>query len=82
MDLERFASLKARVESLRAERDQSVGAEKELKKRLKDEFGCATVAEARTLLHNLDDQIVVLERKYTKAMQILDKDWGKRLEKS
>jgi hypothetical protein len=76
--IERFQELKARVDGLRAERDQAVGALKELKKRLAKDFGCATVAEAKTKLKKLDEQIALLERKFSKAMQNLEEQDGNK----
>jgi hypothetical protein len=57
MDLDRYNQLTKRVEEMRRERDQIVGAKKELQARLEKEFGVKTLKEAKELLRKLDQQI-------------------------
>lgn len=71
--LERFQQLKQRADSLRGERDQAVGALKELKKRLRKEFGCLTVADAKKELQQLDRELEKLNAKFTAALKLVEK---------
>jgi chromosome segregation ATPase len=69
-----FTKLQKRMESLRAKRDQAMGALKAEKARLKEEFGFDSVEEARQFISNTTDTIQDLREKIDKQIEMLDTD--------
>ncbi|MFH0766604.1 MAG: hypothetical protein V1920_00745 [Bacillota bacterium] len=57
IDLQEFDKLKSKVENTRREVDRAEGALDEIKKRIKEEFGCETLAEAGKLEKKITDRI-------------------------
>lgn len=79
MSLSEYRARKRAVEKLRREADQSAGALDELLRRLKEEFDCASVEEARKELLRLSKEGQKLEAKYGKAWREFEEKWGEQL---
>lgn len=80
ISLDDFEAVKRKVESLRRKRDESIGALKQLKLRLKREFNCDTIAEAKELLDQLTQQEVELASRWSKQLAAFKKKWKSMLE--
>lgn len=70
-----YRRLKRSVEDAQREADRAQGALDQLMKRLKDEFKCTTLKEARTLLDELKGKAEKAEAAYTKAVTDYEKKW-------
>jgi len=80
IDLDEYKRLRARVDSLRRESDKAQGALEQLTGRLRDEFGCKTVAEAGRLLKRKEREAAEAELKFAAALEAFDDEWGGELE--
>ena len=67
--LKEYNQLKKEVEEDRAEADRAEGALAEIMKRLKDEFGCSTIAIAKKQQKKLKKQVEDIESEYDKAVK-------------
>jgi hypothetical protein len=70
-----FKELRRDVENARAEAERAKGAVEQLTKRLKDEFDCSNLKEAKALLETLQEDTVKAEREFTKALTEYRKKW-------
>lgn len=75
-----YQRLVRQVESLRQQRDKAEGALQQLLKRLKEEFGCKTLVEAKRKLKELEDEERVGYKAYQEAREEFDKKWKGKLE--
>ena len=73
--LDKYLSLKKRVESAQQEADQAEGAEKEVMKQIKDEFGCNTLNEAKRTLKQKRKQEADSKEKFDTAFEQFEEDW-------
>ena len=64
--LETFLALKKQVEKYQREADRAEGAYEQLSKRLREEFSCTSLEEAKTLLEKLEKE----EQKETREFSI------------
>jgi len=62
--LKEYTQLKKKVEEDRKEADRAEGALAEIMKRLKDEFGCSTIAAAKKKRKKLKKQAEEIEAEY------------------
>ena len=72
---EDYRRLKRNVEEAKSAADKAQGALDQLMKRLKDEFKCSSLKEARTLLEELKEKETEAEAAYTKAVAAYEKKW-------
>lgn len=79
--LDDYQALKRKVENLRREAHQAEGALKEIATRLKKEFGCDSIEEAKALLDKLLKKEIALARRVTKAKRAFEKKWKHVLDK-
>ena len=73
--LDKFLSLKKRVETAQQEADQAEGAEKEVMKQIKDEFGCNTLNDAKRMLKQKRKQESDSKSKFDDAFEKFEEDW-------
>lgn len=74
-----FARLKERVNDLRRQRDEAAGALREVRRRMKEEFGVDTRAAAEALRKKLAREAEALGKQLDSAMAEFAKKWGDRL---
>jgi len=75
-NLDRYLSLKKRVESAQQEADQAEGAEKEVMKQIKDEFGCNTLNDAKRTLKQERKKEADSKAKFDTAFEQFEEDWS------
>jgi len=73
--LDKYLALKRRVESAQQKADQADGAQKEIMKQLKREFGCDTLAEAKKKLKQLEKQELVSKKAFDDALAEFEEKW-------
>ena len=73
--LDKYLSLKKRVESAQQEADQAEGAEREVMNQIADEFGCDTLNEAKRMLKQKRKQEVDSKEKFDTAFDKFEEDW-------
>lgn len=78
--LSELAELKKEAEQARREADKAAGALEQLHQRLQDDFGCASVDEARKELVRLEKEEKALLRQYEKLRQEYTERWTTELE--
>jgi len=72
---EKYRRLKQEVENTKAEADRAQGALDQLLVRLKDEFDCKDLKEARTKLVELETKKEKAEIAFSKALTDYEKKW-------
>lgn len=75
VDLKEFNALKADVERCQREADRAEGALEQMMEKLKNEYGVATVEEAKELHRKLSEQAAEDEQKYLGALAAFKEDW-------
>lgn len=73
--LDDFHNLEKKVEDLKRDRDVAKGALQLLMRRLRKEFGCKTLKEAKELLKTLQAQERKAMHRYTVRRKEFDKKW-------
>lgn len=73
--LDKYLNLKKRVESAQQEADQAEGAEKEVMKQIKNEFGCSTLNDAKRMLKQKRKQEADSKKKFDDAFEKFEEDW-------
>lgn len=73
--LDKYLSLKTRVETAQQEADQAEGAEKEVMKQIKTEFGCNTLNDAKRMLKQKRKQEADSKEKFDIAFEKFEEDW-------
>lgn len=76
IDLKEFQRLTEEVGRLQREADKAAGAYDEQMRRLKDEFDCDSIAEAKELLTELESEVTTAEKAYGKAVKKFEKEWA------
>lgn len=79
LSIEEFRALQQQVDRHKRERDQAAGALEELLKRLKAEFGCDDLKQAKKLLAELQAEAERLEAKYKTRLTKFVREWGDTL---
>lgn len=77
--LERYFQIKRKAESARKEADKATGALEQEQKRLKKEFGVATIEAAQHQLKKEEKQRELSRRQFEKEMKRFERKWGDRL---
>jgi hypothetical protein len=75
MNADRFKALKVEVEEDRAASLRAQGALDQLMKRLKDEFKCTTLEQARNLLEQLRYGCNRMEKKFNRELDAYERKW-------
>ncbi|MCK9570180.1 hypothetical protein M0R72_14645 [Candidatus Pacearchaeota archaeon] len=80
MDLDRYEKLKGKVDQLQREVSRVEGAQQEILKRLKKEFDCNSLDEAKTLRDKLESRSNRARESYEKALDQFEEEWGEVLD--
>ena len=80
IDEKKFKQLKQQADDVRAARDRTAGQLEATMERLKNEFGCGTIEEAKKLLVKLNKEATKAEAGYDEAVETFEKEWGSRAE--
>lgn len=78
--LRKFAELKEKAEAAQQAADKAAGALGEVKERMKKDFGCSTIKEAKAKLVVMQQKQEAVMAKFEDAMKQFEKDWGERVE--
>ncbi len=78
--LDKYLSLKKRVEDAQQKTDQADGALGEVMKQLENEFGCATLKEGKRKLRQLEKQETSSKEEFDTAVEQFENDWSEELE--
>lgn len=79
VDVQKYNELRRRAERAKADADRAQGALDQQMKRLQEDFGCATVEEADSLLVQLQDEEKTAAEEYSKALAEFEEKWGSLL---
>lgn len=79
MDLDEYKNLKERAEQAKREADRAAGALEQTMTRIKTEFGCATLKEARAKLAKLEVEENELGREFDTKLQAFSTKWKDQL---
>ena len=74
----RFRELKAEIEIVREESQRAQGALDQLMGRLKEEFDCSTLKEAKKELEKLTTERDKAEKEFEKALAAYETKWKNR----
>ena len=77
--LAKYIKWKERVEAAQEKATKAEGALGEVKKRLKKEFGCSSIKEAKTKLAQLEKQKEQAEKKFNKELKTFKEKWDEVL---
>lgn len=77
--LDTYQRLKRAAESKQREADRAAGALEQTMARLRKEFGCKSLKEAKAKLQELEATHERTGKKFQKAVEELDNKWGKVL---
>lgn len=78
-EVDDLLSLKKRVERLRRDSDKAQGALGRVKEQLQEEFKCASLKEARSLLRKLERQEKQQRKQLARALEKFEARYGKLL---
>ena len=79
-NLEKYLTLKKKVESAQTEADQAEGALGEVMKQLKKEFECDTLKEAKKKLKQLEKQKESSKEEFEEAVEKFEDDWSEEID--
>jgi predicted nucleotide-binding protein (sugar kinase/HSP70/actin superfamily) len=74
-----FQKLLRKVEKIKQEKSRADGALEQVLKRLKEEFGCKSLTDAKRLLEKLGQEERDLFTAYNEARRRFDKKWKAKL---
>ena len=79
MDAREYMKLKGKLEQWQREQDKAAGALEQLMKKLKKDFGCRNLKQAKKLLKKKEMENDEAKERYKKAKRSFDRGTGKRL---
>ena len=74
-DLSDLTALKKQVDDLQRTADRASGALEQAMSRLKDEFGCASLKDAKVLLKGLQTQETETKEAFDGAFSAFEEEW-------
>lgn len=74
ISFDEYQKRKAVVEEARREADRATGAREQTKKRLKDDFGCATVADAEKELARIEKELKAADKECERVIKEFDEE--------
>lgn len=77
--LDDFHKIVARVKEEQRKKAQAEGALTQILKRIKEEFGCKSLKDARRLLNRLEREEIQLAKEFTDALDEFKRKFGARL---
>ncbi len=72
---DQFRRLKREVEVAKSEADRAQGALEQLMQRLKSEYGCDTLKQAKQKLTELQQELEKAKKEFEKEMAAYERDW-------
>jgi hypothetical protein len=75
IDLKRFAKIKQQAEEAKSEADRARGALEQLMARLKKEFGCTTLKQAKRLLRKKIEERDYAEALFNEALRAFESEY-------
>jgi len=78
--LKKYMELKKKVEQAQQKADKAEGALEQVMKRLKEEFGCATLELAKRKLKLLQKQEQKAKTDFEEAVETFEEKWGEKLQ--
>lgn len=72
---ERFEELKEAVERTKRKADEARGELNVLMRRLKEEFGCSTIKEAKKKLEELEKKTETAQENFNRLLKEYEKKW-------
>ena len=81
MDIRRWEKLKGEVERLQREVDRAEGVLSSLMDRLKNEHGCKSLEEAKSILEKMKKKADRTENNYNAVLEEFERKWKEVLEK-
>ena len=79
-ELARYVELKERVEKAQTKADKAEGALGEIKARLKKEFDCGSLKEAKTKLKALEQKRDKTEKTFNESLSKFEGKWNENLD--
>ena len=80
MDLKRYERLKEQVDTLQQRASRAEGALEQTMRRLKEEFNCDNIKQARAKYEKMKREQEKAEREFEKSLAEFEKEWGEKLE--
>jgi len=80
IDLNEYNRLKKAVDDKQREANKAAGALEQTVAQIKSEFGCASFADAKRKLAELEEQEKQAESEYNKALKKFKNDFSRHLE--
>lgn len=78
MEIEKYQELVRRANKSRKERDQAVGALKQLKQELKTKFECDSINQAEKLLEKLDSEIQAKQKQFENKLKSFEREFNEQ----
>lgn len=72
---QKYRQLKQEMETAKSEADRAQGQLDQLMTRLKEDFGCATLKEAKAKLEELEKEKATAEKAFEKALRAYEMEW-------
>lgn len=76
MTTDELLQLKRRIEQAKTDSSRAAGAEEQLLKRLKEEFGCDSIEAAKQRLDELDQDVVTQEQEFLASLAEFKERFG------
>lgn len=76
LSIKDFEKIKSKVDQLKREQSRAEGALESVMERIKDEFDCDSMAEAKELQKKLNEAAKKAETKYREALEEFEQNWG------
>ena len=80
IDLQKYTALKTKAEELQRDADKAAGAVETIRTRLRKEFKVPTIAAAKKLILELEQEEKKLEKEFEKALATFEKEFKDVLE--
>ena len=74
--LQTYNEIKEKVEKAQQTKDQAAGALSQVMKRLKNEFGCVTLKQAKKKLKELQSKEEELQGEFEQAVEEFEGNWS------
>ena len=75
----KFINLQTKVTKAQEEASKATGALDQIMQRLKDEFDCSTIEEAKNLLKKLEKKSEKEEKEFETALEKFENEWKEQL---
>lgn len=79
IDIRKFTALKDKAEKQQREADKAAGALEQTLSKLKEEFDCDSLKEAKTILTELESEEAELSEQFNRELKQLEEKWEGKL---